>query len=207
MRMIQLPRSNFEPDHIHIYFVIYIYTWYIRNIADLKDLSLILLIICRSNGNRLICPSCGINIRRKMKVSSSTLITEKGKTQRLQELVQHVVTPNFGSHEIQCRMQWHMNISSFFVKDLGLGLPPKLCPDQSQAFKEVNNSQAYRRKKKNVPIFFRNESFQVLQDTRLHKVAQTFEELTWWVVPRTTRTSYYVWGTPKNRRYTYYYYF
>ena len=30
-------------------------------------------------------------------------------------------------------------IASFFCKDLGLVLAPKLCPDQSQAFKEVNN--------------------------------------------------------------------
>ena len=31
---------------------------------------------------------------------------------------------------------------SFFVKDLGLALAPKTCPDQSQAFKEVNSGQA-----------------------------------------------------------------
>ena len=33
-------------------------------------------------------------------------------------------------------------VASFFVKDLGLALAPKMCPDQSQAFKEVNNCQA-----------------------------------------------------------------
>ena len=31
----------------------------------------------------------------------------------------------------------------FFVKDLGLVLALKMRPDQSQAFKEVNNSQAF----------------------------------------------------------------
>ena len=31
----------------------------------------------------------------------------------------------------------------FFVTDLGLALAPKMCPDQSQAFKEVNNSNAF----------------------------------------------------------------
>ena len=31
----------------------------------------------------------------------------------------------------------------FFAKDLGLALAPKMCPDQSQAFKDVNNSQAF----------------------------------------------------------------
>ena len=45
--------------------------------------------------------------------------------------------------------------ASFFVKDLGLALAPKMCPDQSQAFKEVNNSQAFTvGRKKNVPFFF-----------------------------------------------------
>ena len=35
------------------------------------------------------------------------------------------------------------DIASFFVKDLGLVLAPKICPDQSQAFKEVNNIKAF----------------------------------------------------------------
>ena len=30
-----------------------------------------------------------------------------------------------------------------FDKDLALALAPKMCPDQSQAFIEVNNSQAF----------------------------------------------------------------
>ena len=34
--------------------------------------------------------------------------------------------------------------ASFVVKDLGLALAPKICPDRSKAFKEVNNSQAFR---------------------------------------------------------------
>ena len=34
-------------------------------------------------------------------------------------------------------------IASFFVKDLGLVLAPKMCPDQSQVFTEVNISQAF----------------------------------------------------------------
>ena len=33
------------------------------------------------------------------------------------------------------------DIYSSFIKGLGLALAPKRCPDQSQAFKEVNNSQ------------------------------------------------------------------
>ena len=44
--------------------------------------------------------------------------------------------------------------ASFFVKDLGLVLAPKMCPDQSQAFKEVKNSQAFTvGRKKNTPFF------------------------------------------------------
>ena len=46
--------------------------------------------------------------------------------------------------------QWKREHSRGFVKDLGLALVPKMCPDKSQAFKEVNNSQAFtvERKKK-----------------------------------------------------------
>ena len=47
------------------------------------------------------------------------------------------------------------NIASLFVKGLGLAQAPKMCPDQSQAFKEVNNSQEGKTKKKN--FFFRDE--------------------------------------------------
>ena len=69
-------------------------------------------------------------------------------------------TPTFVSHE--CRMQhsnsnvtycllscwppWTVDeddIANFFVKDLGPALAPKMCPEQSQAFKEVNNSQPF----------------------------------------------------------------
>ena len=42
-------------------------------------------------------------------------------------------------------------IAGLFVKgDLGLALAPQMCPDQSQAFKEVNNRHylSYRKKKK-----------------------------------------------------------
>ena len=41
------------------------------------------------------------------------------------------------------------------LKDLGLALEPKMCPDQSQAFIEVNNSQAFTvgRKKINIYIY------------------------------------------------------
>ena len=35
------------------------------------------------------------------------------------------------------------DIASCFVKDIGLALAPTMCSDQSQAFKEVNNSQAF----------------------------------------------------------------
>ena len=54
----------------------------------------------------------------------------------------------------------------FLLKDLGLALAPQMCPDQSQAFKEVNNSQSgvYR--------------FQVLQGMFAQNLAQIFGELT-----------------------------
>ena len=34
-------------------------------------------------------------------------------------------------------------VARLFFKGLGLALASKMCPDQSQAFKEVNNSQAF----------------------------------------------------------------
>ena len=44
--------------------------------------------------------------------------------------------------------------SQFFVKDLGLALAPKMCPEQSQAFEKVNSSQAFTAgRKKNVLLF------------------------------------------------------
>ena len=48
------------------------------------------------------------------------------------------------------------DIAGFYVKDgLGLALALKICPDQSQAFKEVNDSQAFPQEKKHT--FFLNE--------------------------------------------------
>ena len=54
------------------------------------------------------------------------------------------------------------DIEPFFsVKDLGLALAPKMCPDQSQTFKEMNNSQAFTAGKKKIkpflPIFTLNK--------------------------------------------------
>ena len=73
------------------------------------------------------------------------------------------------------------DIAIFFVKDLGLALAPKMCLDQSQTFKEVNNSQAfiYRRKEKKWHLFCQDEPrFQVLQGMFVQSFAQIFEELT-----------------------------
>ena len=47
-------------------------------------------------------------------------------------------------------------ITTFFVKDLGLVLAPKTCPDQSHALKEVNNSRVFTARRKN-DTFFLNE--------------------------------------------------
>ena len=45
-------------------------------------------------------------------------------------------------------------IAIFVVEDLGLALAPKMCPDQSQAFKEVNNGQGFTVGRKKMTIFF-----------------------------------------------------
>ena len=52
-----------------------------------------------------------------------------------------------------------------------------MCPDLSQALKEVNIS-IYRRKKKNDRFFFLASRFQVLQGMFVQIFAQIFEELT-----------------------------
>ena len=49
------------------------------------------------------------------------------------------------------------DIASFFVAGLGLALAPKMCPDQSQAFKEVNNGQAFTAGRKKMTHFFQDE--------------------------------------------------
>ena len=49
-------------------------------------------------------------------------------------------------------------MARILLKGLGLALGAKMCPDQSQAFKEVNNSQAFTAgRKKNDPLFFLDE--------------------------------------------------
>ena len=55
---------------------------------------------------------------------------------------------------LSCWPPWTVeegDTANSFDKDLALALAPKMCPDQSQAFKKVNNSQAFtvgRKKKK-----------------------------------------------------------
>ena len=47
------------------------------------------------------------------------------------------------THLVSCWPPWIAekggDIASVFVQGLGLALAPKMCPDQSQTFKEVNN--------------------------------------------------------------------
>ena len=66
------------------------------------------------------------------------------------------------------------DISSFFMKDLGLALAPKMCPGQSQTFKEVNNSQTFTVKK--YPFFWTSR-FQVLQGMFVQSLAQKLDDL------------------------------
>ena len=49
------------------------------------------------------------------------------------------------------------DISNFVVKDLGLALTPKMRPDQSQAFIEINASQAFTVARKQSTHFFLNK--------------------------------------------------
>ena len=47
--------------------------------------------------------------------------------------------------------------ASFFVTGAGLALAPKMYPDQSQAFKEVNDSQAFTVGRKHGSFWFMYE--------------------------------------------------
>ena len=66
------------------------------------------------------------------------------------------------------------DIACFFFKDLGLALAPQMCPDKSQAYKKVNDSQY----EKNVSFSFWTGRFQVLQGMLLPGFAQILKELT-----------------------------
>ena len=58
-------------------------------------------------------------------------------------------------HHANRHEQWKRAASPVsFVKDLELALALKIRPDQSQAFEEVNNSQAFTVGKKKKLIFF-----------------------------------------------------
>ena len=68
------------------------------------------------------------------------------------------------------------DIASLFGKDLGLALAPKMCPDQSQASKEVNSSQAFTAGRKKLdPFFFWTSRSQVLQGMFVQSFAQILE--------------------------------
>ena len=72
------------------------------------------------------------------------------------------------------------DIAIFFVKDLGLALAPKMCPNQSQTFKRSNIDRhltAVGRKKMS-HFFFLTSRFQVLQGMFVESFAQKIEELT-----------------------------
>ena len=77
--------------------------------------------------------------------------------------------------------QWNRVTAIFFGKDLGLALAPKICPDQSQTFKEVNNRYLVGiyccRKEKRLSLFWTGR-FQVLQAMFVQSFAQKVEELT-----------------------------
>ena len=71
--------------------------------------------------------------------------------------------------------------SQFFVKDQRLALAPKVCPEQSQPLKEVNNGHAI--------------TFQAFQGMFVQGFAQIFEELT-------AYDQYLVKFNARNRMYT-----
>ena len=90
--------------------------------------------------------------------------------------------------EVSCWPPWTVGkrvTARFFVKDLGLALAPKMCPDQSQAFKEVNNSQAFTVGRKKMTNFFFGRAASRCSKACLHKVSRQWSKN--WL--RTRRTN------------------
>ena len=56
-------------------------------------------------------------------------------------------------YHANCHGQWKRATASLFVEDLGLAIAPKVWPDQSQAFKDINNGQAFTVGKKKIMNF------------------------------------------------------
>ena len=83
---------------------------------------------------------------------------------------------------VSCWPPWTVkegDIASFFlVQDLGLALAPKMCPDQSQTFKEVNNSQAFTAWRKKTTLFFLDQPLPGAPRHVCTSFEQIFEELT-----------------------------
>ena len=77
---------------------------------------------------------------------------------------------------VSCWPPWTVeegNIASLFVKGLGLAQAPKMCPDQSKAFKEVNNSQEGKTKKK---LFFSGRAASRCSKAYLYKVSRKYSK-------------------------------
>ena len=67
------------------------------------------------------------------------------------------------------------DIASVFVKDLGLALPPTMCPEQSRAFK-VNNIQAFTVGRKTKSHFFSGQAASTCSKECLYKVSRKHSE-------------------------------
>ena len=71
------------------------------------------------------------------------------------------------------------DVATFFVQDLGLALAAKTCPHRPQAFKTVNNGQAFPWEEKfDFPVFIWTSRFQVPQGNPTKSFAQMFEHVT-----------------------------
>ena len=67
-------------------------------------------------------------------------------------------------------------MASFFVKDLGLALALKMCPDQSQAFKVVINSQEFTVGSKQKYPFISERAASRCSKACLYKVSRKFSK-------------------------------
>ena len=60
----------------------------------------------------------------------------------------------------------------FLLKDLGLALAPKMCPDQSQTFEEVNNRWTFTVGRKKMTHFFSEPAASRCSKTYLYEFSR-----------------------------------
>ena len=114
-----------------------------------------------------------------MRAGSSTMyLIPKIRQPRMPHAIR-VATRMPHIHWVSCWPPWTVTGRGWhrqFFNDLGLALAPKMVPDQSQAFEEVNYSQAFTVGWKKGPIFFSERAASRCSKERLHKFSRKYSK-------------------------------